>query len=166
MIPLDTRRSASATVLNASSPLVVTTLVAITNEAQTALGGKREIRITHFPFKIGRESRVVNAALNTVLRELRLGIAPKTNDLYLFESPHAELMHISREHFAIEYANDQFFVLDRGSACGTIVAGIRVGGDRQGGRAALGHGDEITVGSDGSRYIFRFEIDSGSNRAM
>ena len=68
---------------------------------------------------------------------LRLGVAPRVNDVYLLESKSAHLLHISRKHFAIEYANDQFFLLDRGSACGTTVAETHVGGDRRGGRAEI-----------------------------
>ncbi len=90
-----------------SSPVAV--LVAVTKEATLALGGQREARVTQFLFKVGRESRV--AAPATPARvELRLGSVPPTNDLYLVEPT-----QISREHFVIEYADDQFFLIDRGS---------------------------------------------------
>jgi len=67
-------------------------------------------------------------------------------------------LQISREHFAIERATGSYFLVDRGSACGTIVAGRHIGGDRAGGRTELRSGDEIVVGTDGSPYVFRFEI--------
>ena len=138
----------------------VAALVAITKEAKLALGGQREVRVTHLPFKVGRESRVARP-LNRILVELRLRVAPQLNDLYLLDEPQsADLLHISREHFAIEYADDQFFLIDRGSVCGTIVAGKQVGGDRTRGRTELRSGDELIVGTAASPYVFRFEIAS------
>lgn len=134
----------------------VATLVAVTEEARRALGGQREVRVTQFPFKVGRESRVA-APANPRLIELRLGVAPQVNDVYLVEPAWADLLQISREHFAIELAAGQFFLVDRGSACGTMVAGTQVGGDRTGGRTELRSGDELIVGTDESPYVFRFE---------
>ncbi len=67
-------------------------------------------------------------------------------------------MQISREHFAIEYADDQFLLIDPGSVCGTIVAGKQVGGNLTGGQTELRSGDELIVGTDESPYVFRFEI--------
>ena len=126
-------------------------------EAKLALGGQREARLTQLPFKVGRESRVAPPA-NRILIELRLAVAPQLNDLYLVEPQGKDVLQISREHFAIEYADDQFFLIDRGSACGTMVAGIQVGGNRTGGRTELRSGDELIVGTDQSPYVFRFEI--------
>ena len=139
-----------------SSPSVAA-LVAVTKEATLALGSQRKVRVTHLPFKVGRERRVARPA-NRILGELRLGVAPQLNNLYLFEPQCADLLHISRKHFAIEYADDQFFLVDQGSACGTIVAGKQVGGNRTGGRTELRSGDELIVGTDTSPYVFRFEI--------
>jgi len=141
-----------------TASLVIATLMAVTKEARTALGGKGEVAITRFPFKVGRESRVAKGSPDTVLRELRLGVAPQVNDVYLIEPPDAGLLHISREHFSIELVGEEFFALDRGSACGTIVAGIRLGGNLQGGRTRLRHGDQIKVGTEESPYIFQFEL--------
>ena len=93
------------------------------------------------------------------LVELRLCVAPQLNDVYLLE-PSAELLQISREHFAIQYEGDQLFVVDRGSVCGTIVAGKQIGGNRVGGRTELRSGDVIIVGTSTSEYVFRFEIRS------
>ncbi len=142
-----------------SSPSVAA-LVAITKEAKLALGGQREVRVTQLPFKVGRESRVAPPT-NPPIVERRPGTAPESNDAYLVERAGAHLLQISREHFAIEYASDQFFLVDRGSACGTMVAGIQVGGNRTGGRTELRSGDELIVGTDKSPYVFRFEIVPG-----
>ena len=134
-------------------------LAATTQEAARALGGQSDLRITAFPCKVGRESRTA-ASQKSASGDVRLGTAPQLNDVYLIEAPDANLhlMHISKKHFAIEYAGDQFFLLDLRSACGTIVAGTCVGGDRTGGRIALKSGDEIVVGADESPYVFRFEV--------
>lgn len=140
------------------SPASVATLVATTREAGLALGGRHEVRVTRFPFKVGRECRLA-ALVDPSLTERRLGNAPQLNDVYLVEPTAAGLSHVSREHFAIEYAVDQFVLVDRGSACGTIVAGKQVGGNRTGGRTELRSGDELIVGTDGSPYVFRFEIE-------
>ncbi len=136
---------------------VTTTLVAVTKEAKGALGGRREVHITQFPFNVGRESRVAPPANRTPV-ELRLGVAPQLNDLYLVERAGAHSLHISSGHFAIEYADDRFFLVDRGSACGTIVAGTRIGGHHKGGRTELRDGDQVIVGTYKSPYAFRFEI--------
>ena len=138
-----------------SSPLA--TLVAMTKEATLALGGRREVGVTSFPFNVGRESRVSPPAA-PALTELRLGAAPELNDLYLLEPPWADLLHISREHFAVEHAEHQFFLVDRCSAYGTIVAGTQVGGDGRGGRTELRSGVEIIVGAKTSPYVFWFDV--------
>jgi pSer/pThr/pTyr-binding forkhead associated (FHA) protein len=142
--------------ISAVSPSPLATLVATTREAELALDGRSEVRITRFPFRVGRENRLA-ASVDPSLTERRLGNSPQLNDVYLVE-PASHLSHVSREHFAIEYAVDQCVLVDRGSACGTIVAGRKVGGNRKGGRTELRSGDEIVVGTDGSPYVFRFEI--------
>jgi hypothetical protein len=132
--------------------------VATTREAKLALGGRSEVPVAHFPFKVGRESRLA-ALADPSLLERRLGNSPQLNDVYLVEPTWPGVSHVSREHFAIECAVDQFVLVDRGSACGMIVAGKQVGGNRTGGRTELRSGDELIVGADGSPYVFRFEIE-------
>ena len=103
-------------------------LVAASDEARAALGGKKEVRIKQFPFKVGRESRSNPLARIKTEVERRLGGAPQLNDLYLIEPASTRLLHISREHFLIDRIGDRFVLVDRESACGTIVAGFVVGG--------------------------------------
>lgn len=138
----------------------VVSLVAVTPEAERALCGTREIRVTRFPFKVGRECRAADSDRSRPLglQQQRLGIAPEVNDMYLVEPPYADLFYISREHFAIERVGNRFFLTDRGSACGTIVAGKQVGGDRVGGRTELQSGDVIILGTYETGYVFRFEV--------
>jgi hypothetical protein len=134
------------------------TLVAVTDEARAALDTKPAVRMTAFPFKVGRESRQTFERLQTEV-DRRLGGVPPLNDLYLLEPP-SDSLHISREHLAIGYVDGRFFLVDRGSACGTAVAGARVGGDRTEGRVDLHDGDEIVIGGPDSPFIFRFHIDA------
>ena len=81
--------------------------MATTREATLALGGRRDVRITRFPFKVGRECRL-EALVDPSLIERRLGNAPQVNDVYLVE-PTSGVSRVSREHFAIEYAVDQVY---------------------------------------------------------
>ncbi len=108
---------------------------------------------------VGRERRspLDDAGLAATVREQRLGKAPPLNDLYLLED-NSRTLHISGVHFTIECVEGLFFLIDRGSACGTIVAGRRIGGHRKGGRTELRNGDEVVIGTGRSRYIFRFHV--------
>lgn len=135
------------------------TLVAVTKEAERALAGTREVPVTQFPFRVGRERRSPESDrhLPPEVAQRRRGESPPANDLYLQEESSRNL-HISGEHFAIEFVDGRFFLVDRGSACGTIVAGRRVGGHRKGGRTELHDGDEVIVGTGRSRYVFQFRI--------
>ncbi|MBI3047735.1 MAG: FHA domain-containing protein [Acidobacteria bacterium] len=136
----------------------IAALVAVTEEARRALSGRHAVDIARCPFLVGRESRSPNLPATPPKVELRLGIAPQVNDIYLVEPAWTDLLHISREHFLIDRVGDQFFVVDRGSVCGTIVSGKRIGGGRRGGRTELRHGDVIVVGTSSSDYVFRFEV--------
>jgi hypothetical protein len=134
----------------------IATLVAVTDEARSALGNRADVRMSQFPFKVGRESRRRLERLKTEV-DRRLGGVPPLNDLYLIE-PLSDSLHISREHLAILYLDGKYVLVDRESACGTLVAGIRVGGDRTEGRADLRDGDLIVIGAAASPYVFRFQV--------
>lgn len=113
------------------------------------------ICISRFPYKIGRESRVtkIDGRLERIER-LKKDDSPPNNDLYLVDRGHC--LNISREHFQIEKRENGYFLVDRGSACGTKIAGVNVGGDDMGGSAELHDGDIIAVGAVGTPYVFRF----------
>ncbi|HEX9710078.1 MAG TPA: FHA domain-containing protein [Candidatus Thermoplasmatota archaeon] len=68
------------------------------------------------------------------------------------------MRHVSREHFQIEQQEGRPFVVDRGSACGTIVEGRTLGGARQGGRAELHAHDVIIVGPSASPFVFKLRL--------
>ena len=113
------------------------------------------IALSTFPFKIGRESRLikVNGKLERMERPKK-DDSPPSNDLYLIDRGHC--LNISREHFEIVISDGGYTLIDRGSACGTKIDGRNIGGDDQGGSAKLQDGDEIAVGAVGTPYIFRF----------
>jgi FHA domain-containing protein len=133
-------------------------LVALTEQAQAALGGRTEVRINRFPFKVGRESRMSSFAKLKSELERRLQRSAQLNDLYLLESPSAGPLHISREHFVIERFENGYIVIDRGSACGTIAGGRQLGANASIDHTDLHAGDLIVVGSSASPYVFRFEL--------
>ena len=129
---------------------VVARLVAVTDEAEAALGGRREVLVTGYPFRVGRH--IENGAAE--------------NDLHLYDMNTGRSLHVSAVHFEIEYVDGGFVLVDRGSACGTIVSGRRIGGNRRGGTAPLLDGDELVVGTRRSRYVFRFAVEDGSRELV
>jgi pSer/pThr/pTyr-binding forkhead associated (FHA) protein len=128
-------------------------LVALTPESAESIRA-REINIPHLPFRVGRESRRLRWTDAGLVGERRRSTAAN-NDLYLVEE--SEPMNVSREHFLIDRDAGGFFLMDRGSACGTIVEGEIVGGgEGRDTRAGLNDHDVIIVGTSLSRFIFKF----------
>lgn len=113
------------------------------------------VAISRFPYRIGRESRVVriDGRLERADRPKK-NDSPPNNDLYLIDRE--QRLHVSREHFQIDKNDDGYLLVDRGSACGTGVEGRQVGGDDSGGAITLHDGDVIAVGAMGTPYLFRF----------
>jgi len=130
---------------------IVAFLKALTPEAETGLGSSL-FKMPHYPFRVGRESRTKGASHFSNSRR-RPDSSPH-NDLYLIDP--GQLLNISREHFQIERRNETFFLVDRGSICGTLVEGVTVGKDRNGGEKQLENGDVIIVGTSASRQAFKF----------
>lgn len=127
-------------------------LKALTPEARNALGGER-LQIAAFPFRVGRESRLTNKPM--VPADARRGTdSPPNNDLYLHEP--GTVFNVSREHFLIDYRDRLYVLIDRGSACGTLVEGELVGEKRAGGWRRLDDNDVIIVGTSESRFVFKF----------
>ncbi len=129
-------------------------LKALTPEAKASLGGPY-YKIARFPFRVGRECRAFNRAAALSDPRRRSDSQPN-NDLYLVEL--GEVLNVSREHFQIEREGDGFVIVDRGSACGTLVEGEPVGDRRQGGRKPLENHDVIVVGTSESRFVFKFVL--------
>jgi len=121
------------------------------------------IEMHGFPFLVGRESRGLGTSGSLEHGENRRGSSCPNNDCYLEHAGRGRF--ISREHFQIEKrANGAFYLIDRGSICGTTVAKAFIGGAGIGGECELKHGDEIILGSSRSPYRFRFAA-QGSRRA-
>ena len=140
-------------------------LRAETDDARFALGERDVVRITRFPFNVGRESRATG--LDKLKREIerRSGHAAAVNDLYLVDRAEGG-RNVSREHFRIDWVEDRFKVVDRGSTCGTIVAARSIGRDSPTNETELHDNDLIVVGVPSSPYIFRFQIEiQGSSSA-
>jgi len=128
-------------------------LAALTPEAKDAIGGA-ELTIAQFPFRVGRDSRGSRRTVARIVMDRRRPVSRPNNELYLAEPESAT--NVSREHFLIELNGAQYVLVDRQSACGTIVEGNVVGGKQAGGAVPLRDGDVIIVGTSASRYVFKF----------
>jgi hypothetical protein len=150
-----------------------TVLAAVTAEARAALGNVPHVRLTVFPFRIGREARSRNPLTNIANQlERRIGTVPQLNELYLLEASSSGGFNISREHCAIEWIDGRFMLVDRGSACGSTViesrarekrsaiAATQIGPYGKSLRAVLRDGDLIVLGPIESPYVFRFQIEA------
>jgi pSer/pThr/pTyr-binding forkhead associated (FHA) protein len=137
-------------------------LKAMTPEAERAVADgmikSGLISIRQFPFSVGRESRgelLAGEFLRTE-RPRSFNREPH-NNLYLVDP--GPKKQISREHFRIESTQQGYQLVDRGSASGTAVGSIRVGGDETGGSIQLKDGDIIGVGAEGTPYVYAFVAD-------
>lgn len=114
-----------------------------------------ELRLDQFPFRVGREARTHLAGATPETSERREVVGRPNNDLYVKDM--GKPLNVSREHFQIEENSDgSYELVDRGSACGTVVGGYIVGGDYTGGRCTLKFGDDIIVGTPQSPIVFKF----------
>ncbi len=113
------------------------------------------VAVFRFPFRVGRESRVkkIHGRLERVERP-KMNDQEPNNDLYLIDR--GTLLNISREHFQIEKKEDGYFLVDRGSACGTKIGDQAIGGRDVGGDHPLHDGDIIAVGAKGTPYLYQF----------
>jgi pSer/pThr/pTyr-binding forkhead associated (FHA) protein len=127
-------------------------LKALSPESRHALGGPL-YRIRRFPFRVGRESRSFTPQAEYPNSRRKEESAPN-NDLYLVDP--GTILNVSREHFLIDRQGDEYSLVDRGSSCGTLVEGQKVGEHKKGGSMRLANGDVIIVGTSESRYIFKF----------
>jgi hypothetical protein len=129
-------------------------LRSVTPTARLSIGD--EITLDRFPFRVGREGRKNAPKNRRRLRERRTAASvAKTNELYVKDF--GKSVNVSREHFQIEAKDDgSYELVDRGSACGTIVSDQVVGGNFIGGRCPLKFGDSIIVGTRESTIAFEF----------
>jgi len=134
-------------------------LKAVTEESKHSITrrefGHDIIPIYNYPFKIGREARVNYVDGEVILQERhKLSGKEPNNDIYLLDN--GQFLQISREHCSVVSQNDTYTLVDRGSACGSIVNQFSIGGDDRNGSMPLKDGDIITLGSKESHYKFKF----------
>lgn len=133
-------------------------LRSVTPTARLSIGD--EIVLDRFPFRVGREGRAQLTSGIPGQLERQLPPERTNNDLYVKDF--GTSVNVSREHFQIEVKGDgSYELVDRGSACGTIVGDCVVGGNLSGGRCPLEFGDTIIVGTQQSAIVFEFSQTSG-----
>jgi hypothetical protein len=131
-------------------------LEALTPEAEQSLGSER-LALWCLPFRVGRECRMVAGDSGLRIAERRKGQVQPSNEVYLLD--HGPRLQVSRAHFHIEADPEHGYrLVDRGSACGTIVGNQQVGGNDAGGSTPLKDGDVILVGTSESPFAFRFRV--------
>jgi hypothetical protein len=113
------------------------------------------ISIRKFPFRMGRESRVlkINGRKERLERQ-KLDNRKPNNDLYLVDR--GKLLNISREHLQIEKTESGYRLVDRRSSCGTKINGVAIGSNGKDGSVALHDGEVIGIGSKDSPYLYKF----------
>ena len=99
----------------------------------------REMEISKYPFKIGREQSSSGVDCFS------------DNDLYLRDS---QPLNVSRNHFSIDKVGGEVVIIDRGSRLGTIVNGKRINEQHILKKSI----NEITVGMRDSPFVFNLEI--------
>lgn len=139
--------------------LPVVKLIAMTPEAEQALGGK-SLTIENFPFRVGRESRSIPFRFpwpkeRRTTQKIK-GIVPN-NELYIREP--SQVHNLSREHFLLDWEDDTLRLVDRGSVCGTMVDGRIVGGNRSRGECTVKTNDVIIAGPSTSPYVFKVALE-------
>lgn len=132
-------------------------LVALTPEAEASIEGE-QLLLDHFPYRIGRESRIeIVNGVPQVAERRRSDISNPNNDLYLHDQ--GRKLNVSRQHLQIERDdNGNYHVIDRGSACGTLVGNVKIGGHDAGGECPLNDGDLLVIGTSESPFVFRFVL--------
>jgi len=112
------------------------------------------VPLHHFPFRIGRESRVkiLDGRVERIER-VKVENDFSNNDLYLVDD--GGQFNVSREHLQIEKDGDSFYLYDRGSENGTLVDGRQVGGGGES-TVELKDGAMVTIGTKQSPYVFQF----------
>lgn len=113
------------------------------------------VRISQFPFKVGREMRIkkIGGELMKIER-VRSSDQEPSNDLYLTDTRLPR--HISGEHFRIEKDGSGYKLIDCSSECGTTVGETRIEDQDNNGEAKLEDGDIIAIGTKKTPYLFKF----------
>lgn len=145
--------------INSFIPYAV--LVPLTNDAKNSIIDIKKVNnvicIFHFPFKVGRESRMSENDKGLFIKLRILGDFSKpNNDIYLFNS--TRNLEISKEHFQIEIIDNNFFIKDRNSTLGTKINNEEIGKEKTNKLYPLKDGDKIKIGSYDSKYDFQYLV--------
>lgn len=142
--------------LNQITPQVV--LKALTPKAQKSIIkhaiNKEIVGIWELPVNIGRESRTENHFRTNIAEQENVSITKPNSDIYLIDTE--EYLQISRQHLQIKKTETGYMLYDTGSACGTFVNEVKIGGDAKGGSVTLKDGDIIKIGAEVSSYLYKF----------
>jgi hypothetical protein len=108
--------------------------------------GIRGIAVDELPFRVGRKpvrgESLPPGGLHLILEDVKP-------------------FNLSRRHFSIELGEAAPFVRDTGSHLGTVVNGMRIGGNANTRVASLQPGEnEIVAGADGSPFVFTVHLAS------
>lgn len=130
-------------------------LEALTDEARHALGGLESCPVETFPFRVGRECREGHLRQAATGSDRRAERQQPNNECYLIDQ--GEHTQVAREHFQIERDDTgRTYLVDRGSATGTIVDGQALGPHAATTWIVLEPGMTIHVGTRISPYRYRF----------
>ena len=145
--------------INSFIPYAV--LVPLTNDAKNSIIDIKKVNnvicIFHFPFKVGRESRMSENDKGLFIKLRILGDFSKpNNDIYLFNS--TRNLEISKEHFQIEIIDNNFFIKNRNSNLGTKINNEEIEKEKTNKLYPLKDGDKIKIGSYDSKYDFQFLV--------
>jgi pSer/pThr/pTyr-binding forkhead associated (FHA) protein len=131
----------------------------VSDGAREGIEGAKRVKLTHFPFRIGRESRYATVNGERVSMERRLTESKANNELYLIDEH--QVLNISREHLIIDrLPNGTFRVVDRGSTCGTVVDGKAIGTRESSNEAIIESGGRLVLGTRDSPYVYEFIVES------
>ena len=115
------------------------------------------IRMSNFPYRIGRESRVGENEKGLFVKfRIMKNIAKPKNDTFLYNS--GKDLQISKEHFQIEKDGNIYTLKDRGSSNGTTINGITYGGNKKAFKRRIEDGDIIAIGDKKSKFEYQFLI--------
>ncbi|MDA1044525.1 MAG: FHA domain-containing protein [Verrucomicrobia bacterium] len=135
----------------------------VTEGALKSIHGTTSVKMRHFPFRLGRESRYRIVDGEVVSMERRLTQSNPNNELYVLDLN--VVMNVSREHCQIVRLEDgRYKVVDRGSSCGTIVNGIEIGVRAETREASIESGARIVLGTKDSPFVFDFVIPADEDR--
>lgn len=120
------------------------TIIPKTSQALEAMGGMSERLVEHLPFYVGRYS------------QRRSDNLFHANALFLYDQPP---FTVSRSHCAIVATPKDVFFVDRGSTLGSLVNGVRIGGDRFSPKTTvlLAGNNEVILG-DNDQSVFAFTV--------